>query len=261
MTTSAALPWAEAGTVRSLLRGGGNRRGGRWHASDGAILDEHPIGGKRCPAMQRYDPILEGERVLVRLPRPTDARAIARYYRENDAHLSRFESPKPRSFLTAGYWWREAERRREALRRDVSARMFLFDREGGLTGDDRTVLGAVGLTSILRGSFHAGYLGYSVAEAMQGRGLMHEALELVVGFAFRDLNLHRIMANHGVRNVRSARVLERLGFEAEGRARDWLIVNGVWEDHVLTARINPDWKMPTGTSKRGGDDRVVEADA
>ncbi len=39
--------------------------------------------------------------------------------------------------------------------------------------------------------------------------------------------------------LRCAALLERLGFEREGYARDYLMINGRWEDHVLTARLNP----------------------
>ncbi|KFN17466.1 hypothetical protein JM66_20365 [Aeromonas bestiarum] len=39
--------------------------------------------------------------------------------------------------------------------------------------------------------------------------------------------------------LRSGALLERLGFEREGLARDYLMINGRWEDHVLTARLNP----------------------
>jgi ribosomal-protein-alanine N-acetyltransferase len=28
----------------------------------------------------------------------------------------------------------------------------------------------------------------------------------------------------------------------EGYARDYLLINGRWEDHVLTGIVNPDWK-------------------
>jgi ribosomal-protein-alanine N-acetyltransferase len=28
----------------------------------------------------------------------------------------------------------------------------------------------------------------------------------------------------------------------EGYARDYLYINGCWEDHILTSRTNPDWK-------------------
>lgn len=208
--------------------------------------------------MRPREPVLEGDRVVVRLPLANDAASIVRYYRENDAHLARFESPKPRSFLTTRYWFQEAERRREAFRRGRSCRMFLFDREGVVTGESRGVLGAVGLTSIIRGAFHAANLGYSLAERVQGRGLMHEALELVLGFGFRDMNLHRIMANHSPRNRRSARVLERLGFCVEGHARRWLLVNGIWEDHVLMGLVNRDWRRPKGMLACDADGRVIE---
>ncbi|MFB0585429.1 hypothetical protein [Aeromonas salmonicida] len=39
--------------------------------------------------------------------------------------------------------------------------------------------------------------------------------------------------------LRSAALLERLGFEREGYARDYLMINGRWEDHILTALLNP----------------------
>lgn len=69
---------------------------------------------------------------------------------------------------------------------------------------------------------------------------MHEALEAGLAWAFGELDLHRVMANHLPRNQRSARLLQRLGFEREGYARDYLRIAGQWEDHVLTAKIRPD---------------------
>ncbi|MGL4717164.1 MAG: 30S ribosomal protein S5 alanine N-acetyltransferase, partial [Aeromonas sp.] len=40
-------------------------------------------------------------------------------------------------------------------------------------------------------------------------------------------------------NQRSGALLERLGFEREGFARAYLLINGRWEDHILTSLINP----------------------
>ncbi|TND51068.1 30S ribosomal protein S5 alanine N-acetyltransferase, partial [Aeromonas dhakensis] len=34
-------------------------------------------------------------------------------------------------------------------------------------------------------------------------------------------------------------LLERLGFEREGYAKEYLMINGRWEDHILTSRLNP----------------------
>lgn len=66
---------------------------------------------------------------------------------------------------------------------------------------------------------------------------MREALEAGLAWAFGELGLHRVMANYLPRNERSARLLERLGFEREGYVRRYLQIAGQWEDHVLTAKI------------------------
>ena len=68
---------------------------------------------------------------------------------------------------------------------------------------------------------------------------MAEALRATNAFAFRELRLHRIMANYRPENERSGRLLERLGFVREGVAKDYLFIDGAWRDHVLTALVNP----------------------
>ena len=50
------------------------------------------------------------------------------------------------------------------------------------------------------------------------------------------------MANYQPTNVRSGRLLERLGFVREGYARHHLLIDGAWRDHVLTALLNPSWR-------------------
>ncbi len=48
-------------------------------------------------------------------------------------------------------------------------------------------------------------------------------------------------------NQRSGKLLKRLGFVAEGYARDYLMINGQWEDRILTSLINPNWKSERAT--------------
>jgi len=67
---------------------------------------------------------------------------------------------------------------------------------------------------------------------------MREALTSAITYIFDEIRLHRIMANFRPENVRSERLLKRLGFEREGLARSYLRINGVWADHVLTSLIN-----------------------
>jgi ribosomal-protein-alanine N-acetyltransferase len=105
---------------------------------------------------------------------------------------------------------------------------------------DGVVIGSCALSQISMGAFRAGYLGYDIDAARQGRGLMTEALRSVIEYAFKKRALHRIMANYVPTNERSSRLLRRLGFVVEGYARDYLIVAGAWRDHVLTSLTNPD---------------------
>jgi ribosomal-protein-alanine N-acetyltransferase len=96
----------------------------------------------------------------------------------------------------------------------------------------------------VRGALHGATLGYGLSAQHQGQGYMTEAGQRLVAYAFDDLNLHRLMANYMPHNQRSANVLKRLGFAIEGIARDYLFINGQWQDHVLTSLVNPSWQMP-----------------
>lgn len=71
---------------------------------------------------------------------------------------------------------------------------------------------------------------------------MHEGLIPVIQFAFEQRGLHRIAANYMPHNIRSGRLLRSLGFHVEGYARDYLLIDGVWQDHVLSALRNEDWE-------------------
>lgn len=57
----------------------------------------------------------------------------------------------------------------------------------------------------------------------------------------RTQHIHRIMANYMPHNKRSGALLARLGFEKEGYAKDYLLIDGQWRDHVLTALTTPLW--------------------
>jgi len=68
---------------------------------------------------------------------------------------------------------------------------------------------------------------------------MTEGLAIAIDYVFQSMQLHRIMANYMPRNQRSAKLLKRLDFTVEGYARDYLMIQGQWEDHILTSRLNP----------------------
>ncbi len=81
-------------------------------------------------------------------------------------------------------------------------------------------------------------MGYGVDQHYEGRGVMKTLCGHVVAYAFDVLKLNRVMANYMPDNHRSAALLRNLDFTIEGTAKRYLLINGCWEDHVLSARIN-----------------------
>lgn len=181
--------------------------------------------------------LLDGERVSVRLPEPVDADAIIRFFVENEAHLRPFGAAYAPELLTQRHWLAQIEKRRIDFLHDDSCKTFIYLK------DDGSVIGSANLSEIVRGPFQAAYLGYALAHSEQGKGIMHEALTLLIRFGFAEMNLHRIMANFVPANQRSRAVLERLGFSIEGNAKDYLRINGAWREHVLTSLTNPAWQQ------------------
>lgn len=104
--------------------------------------------------------------------------------------------------------------------------------------DSEQVMGTCVFSNIVRGVFHACFLGYAIDHRFEGKGYMAEAVQAGIQYMFEVEGLHRIMANYIPSNTRSELLLLRMGFEKEGFARDYLMINGQWEDHVLTSLIN-----------------------
>jgi ribosomal-protein-alanine N-acetyltransferase len=69
---------------------------------------------------------------------------------------------------------------------------------------------------------------------------MSAAVRALVPAAFELLRLHRVEAACIPTNVASIRLLEKCGFRREGYARSYLCINGIWQDHLLYARLRAD---------------------
>jgi ribosomal-protein-alanine N-acetyltransferase len=134
---------------------------------------------------------------------------------------------------------RQVERDHDEFEAGLSVRLYIFE-----PGFGAHVLGLVSFSNIVRGPFQSCFLGYALAERQQGRGLMTGALRVGIDYMFGEMNLHRISANYVPQNTRSAAVLKRLGFAVEGYARDYLMIDGRWQDHILTSLLNPAWDPP-----------------
>jgi len=101
--------------------------------------------------------------------------------------------------------------------------------------------GEMNLSSVQRGPFQNGYVGYWVDRALAGHGYVPEAAVVMMRFAFEDLSLHRLQVSVVPRNSASRRVAEKLGLRHEGVAVRYLQINGNWEDHIRYAVTSEEW--------------------
>lgn len=167
-----------------------------------------------------------------------DALELRRYYLRNAKHLAPWEPIRG-----AGYHelseWEKRTRLFAAMAATGSAYRYVARPAG-----EQSILAIAGFANVVRGAFQACHLGYSIDAEGQGRGLMFEILSALIPHVFEHYGLHRIMANYLPENHRSARLLERLGFQVEGRAKDYLFIAGRWRDHILTSRTNPALACP-----------------
>lgn len=182
-------------------------------------------------------PEIYTERTVVRLATREDRDSVLEYYSDNKERLTPFTPSWPNGFFTKTFWERQIDRNLEEYYADVSCRLFIFD-----SADQRNTIGNVSLGGVLRAAAQFAYLGYGVCHKYEGKGYAFEGVSALVQYGFDELNLHRIMANYMPTNARSGALLKRMGFTVEGYARDYLHLNGKWEDHIMTSRTNPNWK-------------------
>lgn len=85
-------------------------------------------------------------------------------------------------------------------------------------------------------------IGYTLDPLYQGHGYAVEAVGAVIEWLFHSKHVHRIAATIDPRNMASARVLERCGFEHVGTARSAAFVRGEWTDDARFSLLEPDWR-------------------
>jgi ribosomal-protein-alanine N-acetyltransferase len=121
------------------------------------------------------------------------------------------------------------------------------ERKIGFVARDRAsgrIAGIINVSEIIRGFFQSAFLGYYGMAGLSGRGLMSEALAIVVTHAFTDLGLHRLEANIQPDNQPSLALVRRLGFRREGYSARYLRIGGEWRDHERWAILADEWRDP-----------------
>ena len=81
-----------------------------------------------------------------------------------------------------------------------------------------------------------------------GNGYGYEVMQLVLRFAFDELNLHRVQLTVFSYNERAIALYEKLGFQCEGLHREHLQRDGKRYDMYLYGLLHSEWEDRNSTS-------------
>lgn len=84
-------------------------------------------------------------------------------------------------------------------------------------------------------------LGYELLRSQWKRGLMNEALTVVLDQGFNAMGLKRVEANPLGINLASQKVLAKLGFKHEGTLRQRFLFQGEWQDEMWFGLLREEW--------------------
>ncbi|HEY4404757.1 MAG TPA: GNAT family N-acetyltransferase [Xanthobacteraceae bacterium] len=147
-----------------------------------------------CPA------VLATERLVLRAPRPADAKTIARLINDRRIAENTARIPHPYGLADARAFLAQSNR-------DPAEPSFLIALADG------TVIGGCGIAAA---SGRDPELGYWIAVPHWGRGYATEAARALIDHAFEELGCERLSSRARVSNPGSRRVLEKCGFQWTG---------------------------------------------
>ncbi|MER6081444.1 GNAT family protein [Streptomyces sp. NPDC013157] len=179
--------------------------------------------------------LAEGPRVGIRHFTYEDgAEFIARARESKDLHQP-WLFPPTTDAAYAGYAGRLIEDRSKAG-------FLVCEKDAGESGGEQggAIAGFININNIVEGGFQCGALGYGVFAHAAGRGLMREAMGLVVDYAFGPMRLHRLEINAQPGNAASIALARGAGFRLEGFSPNMIYIDGAWRDHerwAITAEM------------------------
>lgn len=179
----------------------------------------------------RLTNLLRGEKVYLDAWTKDDVPTVTRWYANTE--FSRLLDTSPARARTQKYpeeWMDEA---------DKSDRMYSFAIR---TCADDKLIGLVELEGIIW-QHGSGWIGIGIGEPEYwGGGYGREAMELLLRFAFWEINLHRVQLSVFAYNVRAIALYEKLGFVREGVQREFVHRDGERHDMILYGLLRREWE-------------------
>jgi [ribosomal protein S5]-alanine N-acetyltransferase len=175
-------------------------------------------------------PVLENERLILREIVLADAEAI--FAIRGDYEVTKFNIGAPYADTA------RAQKLIVSMKEQYLARDEI--RWGITLKPNDEVIGMVGYNYWDRKD-NRGSVGFDLNRKYWRRGIMAEALRMIVVFGFDEMGLNRIEADASIHNSASINLMKSLGFVQEGVQREQYYEDGVYHDLVLLSLLRRDW--------------------
>jgi len=177
---------------------------------------------------------LNAQRIYLRRPHETDFESWKGLREKSEAELRPFEPTWQEDEIALSGFKRRLKIYKIHQMRKTGDSFFIFHK------NTHALLGAITLSNIRYGEVQTASLGYWLGTEYTGHGYMRETLLLLSLYSFQTLGLNRLEAACIKENQRSQKVLQNMGFTAEGILRSYFRINGEWRDHILYSRLKND---------------------
>jgi ribosomal-protein-alanine N-acetyltransferase len=211
---------------------------------------ESPLMPSRVPrtGRHRWPVTLQHGPVVLAPLRQRDSGAWERVRRENAEWLRPWEATLPPGSEPGPSTFAGLVRTLSRQAREGRMLPWLVWYEPDGDRSRRQLAGQLTVSGIVGGSASWAQIGYWVDQRLAGRGIIPTAVALAVDYCFRRMGLHRVEIAIRPENVRSLRVVAKLGFRPEGLRPRYLHIDGDWRDHLVFA-LNSE-EVPEGLLRR-----------
>ncbi|MGW4983924.1 GNAT family N-acetyltransferase [Streptomyces mirabilis] len=184
--------------------------------------------------------MIETERLILRRFQLADAAPLAAY--RNNPDIARYQAwPSP---LTPEAATEQVRKYSEQDPEQPGWFQYAIELKA-----DHSLAGDLGV--LLHDNRMQAELGGTLTPALHGSGYAIEALQAILEHLFFNKGLHRVSAECDTRNTPSGRLLERAGFQPEGRRPEFTqnINTGEWTDTLLFGLLASRWRELTAGAR------------
>jgi RimJ/RimL family protein N-acetyltransferase len=173
--------------------------------------------------------VFVGKLVKLRPVQRADWPKIYEFRIDLETHLLADDDPPiPQSFEQVSNFWEEMEKKEP-------------DNVYFAVEADEKLIGTCGLFHFDK-TARSCELGISIGDKdYWGKGFGSDAVTLLVDFAFRHMNQHRVFLVVGAGNDRAVGAYRKVGFVEEGKMRDHLWIDGRYDDSLIMSILSTEW--------------------